>query len=617
MDPNPSRYKEPPWAAGQAHRYTQQQNLLPQDHYKSVSYKNSRYEQALMLLILLPICAIFLGLCLAGIIWLFIHGPIQVPLQDTRLTSIVISMGSKIASIIIGMAFVRSAWASLVPHIVAGQPITTRTMATVCRDFMSLGQFQNFGALPRAFQIHVILASIALISMVATSSSFRYDSLAVTGRTTALVPDVAFACPADKVAETNLFICDQGGSNYNILTNTSIHAWDYIKEVAAGGQKTVTKYGDIGDETVGANVTLAVLPEGWTLGETSDLPWMAMWVACQERSISVDFSGTGYNTNTTVYINGKFAATLDIGNMPQWGSIVHAFLRVNESGPFSSLGEYDVVMLARDEYDGANLQGVAPDSITKLGSTYLDLKGHGATKQGLIGAASRCSFRAETGGRWQDGFWPPLNHTKNTVWGEIVNDRPTLATAMLNYGASWQYTQVSENYLPGGSVSYIANNTGPDTTFSDLFAAYIRNQWALMAYAIPRHTYQKLDQQFFGTGPKKLFISVTLVAVLPVTALTVGLLFTLRAWVATVSKKHWVNRVEFESWWLLKATRPDLYPGGFCNATEDKFNEASEQVSLQYCDIRPESDVGHLTLRSTISTGGSVNPLKEDRVYGL
>ncbi|KAK6335880.1 hypothetical protein TWF730_003254 [Orbilia blumenaviensis] len=620
MYTNPNHYKGSSWNMEQAHQfqYTQQQTLLPQDHYRRVAYKNSRHEQALMLLVLLPIGAIFLAVCLAGIIWLFIHGPIQVPMQDTRLTSIVISTSSKIAAIIISMAFVRSAWASFVPRIVAGHSMTTRTIATVCRDFMSLGQFQNFKALPRAFQFHLILGSMTLLSMIATSSSFRYDSLSTSGIMTALVPDVAFACPVEKVIESGLFFCDEGGdSSVNINSNTSIHAWDYIGEVAAGGQNTVTKYGNIGDETVGANVTLAILPEGWTLGKSSDLPWMAMWVACQERSISVEFSGSGYNTNTTVYLNGKFAALLDIGNMPQWGSIVHIFLRVNETGPFSSLGEYDVIMLARNGIDGANLQGVDDDSITKLGVTYLNLKGYGATRQGLLGAASRCTFRAETGGRWQEGLWPPLNHTKNTIWGELVNDRPTLATAMLNYGASWQYNLVSENSLPGGSVSYIANNTGADVRFSDFFASYIRNQWALIAYAIPRQTYKKLEQNFSGTGPKKLFISVTLVAVFPVTALTIGLLVTLRALVATMTKKYWVNRVEFEGWWLLKALRPDLYPGGFCNATEDKFNEASENVSVQYCDVRPESDVGHLTLHSTISTGGSVNGLREDRIYGL
>ncbi|KAF4340742.1 hypothetical protein FBEOM_5346 [Fusarium beomiforme] len=255
-----------------------------------------------------------------------------------------------------------------------------------------------------------------------------------------------------------------------------------LEKQAQGGQKTVTKFGDFGNKTVGDNVTLAVLPSGWSPKDLNNLPWMAMWVTCDKREISVDYSGNGYETNTTVYLDNKMAAVLDIGNMPQWGSIVHIYLRTNESGPFSSLGDYDVIMLGSYENDGSNMKGVSMDSVTKLGTTYIDLKGYGAVKQGLLEAASRCTFRAETGGRWKDVLWAPLNHTSNTVWGEIVNDRPTLATAMLNYGASWQYTAVSGNSLSGGSVSYISNNTGPDVPFSGFFASYIRNQWTLMAY---------------------------------------------------------------------------------------------------------------------------------------
>ena len=350
---------------------------------------------------------------------------------------------------------------------------------------MSCGQVQNIAALPPAFKIHVLLAAFALTSMIATSSSFRYDSFPVTGRAMAVVADVAFACPAEKVVETRAYICDEGGSNNNILTNTSVHSWDYIGQVDGGGQKTVSKTGAVGDPVVGANVTLALLPKDWELCEGSNLPWMAMSVTCESRKISVSFIGTGINTNTTVYLDGKEVDILDIGNMPQWGSIIHLYPRVNTTGPFSSLGYYEVVMLARDEYDGSNMRGVSQESITELGSTWLDLRGYGPVEQGLLGAGASCTCSASTGGQWQKGLWPPLNHTNNTFWGEIVNDQPTLAAAILNYGASWQYTSVSENYLPGGSVSYIAKNTGPDIPFANLFAAYIRNQWTLVVYAIP------------------------------------------------------------------------------------------------------------------------------------
>ncbi|KAK4458582.1 hypothetical protein QBC42DRAFT_185667 [Cladorrhinum samala] len=590
--------------------YSRNSNYSQPDSHLRTCSENSKSQQHLLVLLLLPASLIFLSACLVAIVMLAIHGPMLVPRQDTRVTSIVISASAKIATIIIGVVFLRSAWSSAVNDVVAGRPMSTKKLLATCRPFLSLGQLQYFGALPASFKLHVVLGALSLLAMVATSSSFRYDSLPTGGEMVALVPDVAFACPANLVEETGLFICDQGGSKLNILTNTSIHAWDYISEVTSGGQHTVTKYGDIGDESLGANVTIATLPAGWTLGPNNNLPWMAMWVSCEERAISVRSTGSEYQTNTSIYLDGKLAAIFDIGAMPQWNSGVHLLLRVNETGPFSSLGEYDVIMLGRDVQP--NMRGVDVSTITSLGSAYLDLYGYGAVKQPLSGAGARCTFRAETGGQWQEGFWPPLNHTANTVWGEIVDDRPTLATAMLNYGASWQYTIVSDNDIPGGSVSYIANNTGPDVSFPHLLASYIRNQWTLMAYAISRHTYFKLEQPFVGSGPDKLFISVTLVAIVPGTALALSILVTARACIAVIPQRYWVNRVEFESWWLLKACRPDLYRAGCGNATEDKFMEAGRDISIQYVDVRPGDIVGQLLLRRS---GGESEAFKSNRVY--
>ncbi|KAF8853891.1 hypothetical protein BDZ45DRAFT_729167 [Acephala macrosclerotiorum] len=589
--------------------------LFYDDEFSNIAVASSHHTQNLALQLVFPVCFLFLIGCLAALGWLAIHGPVQVPGQDTRYTSIAISSGSKIASIMMTFAFARSAWASSMPRVVSGQALTTRSLVAICKSFMSLGQFQSFAALPTSFEIHVLLAAFVLTAMIATSSSFRYDSLPITGEVTAVVADVAFACPSDLVSQTGLFICDQGGSNNNILTNTSVHSWDYIAPVSSGGQNTVFKTGNHDGTELDANVTLAVLPDGWEL-QDGTLPWMAMSVSCKPRNISVSFTGSGYDTNTSIYLDGEYTDTLDIGNMPQWGSIIQLFPRVNETGPFSSLGYYDVVMLARDEYDGSNMRGVSAESITELGSTWLDLKGYGPVKQGLLGAGANCTFRAETGGQWQQGFWPPLNHTNNTIWGEVVNDRPTLATAMLNYGASWQYTSVSENYLPGGSVSYIANNTGSDIPFADLFTAYIRNQWTLMAYAIPRHTYQTLSQNFVGTGPSKLFISVTFVGIIPTLALLIGALVTLRAWIAVIRHSYWVNRVEFESWWLLKALRSDLYLPGYCNATEDQFDEACSGTRVCYGDVKPQIRVGHLSVYFAGSADMASYPFRMDKAYG-
>lgn len=116
----------------------------------------------------------------------------------------------------------------------------------------------------------------------------------------------------------------------------------------------------------------------------------------------------------------------------------------------------------------ANIGGLAGGAVTYLGNSYLDLHGYGPMLRGVIGAAALCEFEGSTGETWQDGLWRPHN-SSNTILGELVNDQPTLATAMLNYGPSWQYS----NSLPGGSGTYIANNTGPGLdTFAALFASY-------------------------------------------------------------------------------------------------------------------------------------------------
>jgi hypothetical protein len=335
--------------------------------------------------------------------------------------------------------------------------------------------------------------------------------------------------------------------------------------VNSGGRGTVQFYGKLGDDELGANVTLAVLPGGYTLGNGSNLPWMAAWVRCQDIPIATSYSGSGYTTNTTLYVNGSFIDHLDIANMPEWGSIVHLYQQVNDSGPTSSLSPWKIVMLSRNLNDGgANIGGVYLASVTDLGSTYLDLHGYGPDVQGVLGAAAYCTFRGETGGIWPDDLWPPLNGTRNTVLGTLVNDRPTPATALLNYGPSWQYNPVSENTLPGGSVSFIANNTGTLVSFPDLFASYVRNQWALMAYAIAPLSGAQKSQQFVGASTQsKLFIRVTSIAIVAVTALVIGLVITLRAWLVTIRLRYWVDRVEFEGWWLVKSLRPDLYDAGY------------------------------------------------------
>jgi hypothetical protein len=274
-------------------------------------------------------------------------------------------------------------------------------------------------------------------------------------------------------------------------------------------------------------------------------------------------------------------------------------------------------MLTRDLDDTtANMGGVSLSSVTNLSTTYLDLHGYGPVVQGVLGAAAYCTFRGETGGTWPDGLWPPLNATNNTIFGTVVNNRPTPATALLNYGPSWQYNPVSGNTLPGGSVSFIANNTGALTSFPDLFASYIRNQWALMAYSIAPLSGAQKRQQFVGTSSQsKLFIRVTPIAIVPVTALVIGLFITLRAWLVTIRLRYWVDRVEFGSWWLVKALRPDLYDAGYCNASSKDFQKACGDYELRYTDMIPDEEIGHLML-VPIRDGDVPSAIHSRRVYG-
>jgi hypothetical protein len=574
----------------------------------------SQRNQAMIPIIFFPLGFIAIGTCLGVMGWLAFHGPALVPGQDTRITAILISVGSRLAGLFIGAALVRSAWAAFLPHVLDGEPIPTRTLIGSCRNFMSLGQLGNYGSLPSSFKLHIVLAALISLAMTGTSASFRYASFGQVGRNTALVPDVASSCNSSLVNGSSYFCTGL------LNANTTRTSWSYLEKVYTGGQNTVYRYGELGDQELGANVTLGVLPAGWTLTGGNDLPWMAISVTCRDLPISAEFTGSNFSASSSIFVNNTLLDTLDVANMPEWGSVIHQYQQVNETGPASSLSPWIVVMLARDLGDGtANFGGLAPDAATYLGNSYLDLHGYGPVLQGVLGAAAWCEFNGSTGGQWPDELWPPLNHTSNVVVGTVINDQPTMGTALLNYGPSWQYNPVSENSLPGGSVSYIANNTGAGVSFPALFSSYIRNQWTLMAYSIAPQSGQQIPLSFAGSGPNQLYISLTIISVLPSSALVIGLLVILRAWICTIRQRHWVNRVEFESWWLAKALRPEMYSVGCCNATEKGFNDACESFSVAYRDIKPDSHMGHLTLcsaRPNDTPAGIPLSKGSQRVYG-
>jgi hypothetical protein len=564
----------------------------------------SRGNQALLPFTILLSGFVTIGLCIAAIIWLWLEGPMLVPGQDTRITAIVISVGKSLAAFSIGLAIYRSAWASVLPRVLNGNPVPTRTLVGICRNWASFGQWQDYHSLPVSFKIYLVLATFVVVAMTGTSASFRYDSHGVSGLNTALIPDFSSSCNTSLI-QLSYYFCTallNGNSTdantaYNINANTSKYSWNYIEQVNTGGQGTVSLYGDIGDEKLGANVTLAVLPSGWYMNEGSNLPWMAMSVSCTSLSIAAEFSGSGLLANATILVNGTVIDTLDIANMPQWTSVVHIYQRPNDTGPVSSLCPWIAVMLNGYPGEGqVDFVGLADDAATYLGNSYLDLHGYSQPYyQGVIGAAAYCVFDGSTGGQWPDELWPPRGDTSNFVIGPLVNNRPTMGTGVLNYGPSWQYTPVSGGSLPGGSISFIANNTGPGVSFPDLFASYIRNEWALMAYSMAPQSYYGISAEFDGFGSDKLFIGLTIIAVLPLSALVVGLIMTMWACIVTIKERRWVSRVEFESWWLVKALRPDIYSAGYGNAIEKEFNSACDGFS-----VSQDSESGQLSLVSQV-----------------
>jgi hypothetical protein len=160
---------------------------------------------------------------------------------------------------------------------------------------------------------------VVSLGLTVTSASFRYDSLGQSGRQMATVLDVAKICNYSDAPPGNGVFCPESG---NLNSNTTLNSWSYLDSVNSGGQKTVYKYGVIGDKELGANVTLATLPSGWVLAK-GNLPWMAMWVTCDSMSISADFAGAGITSNASIYVNDTLIDILDIANMPGWNGVVY------------------------------------------------------------------------------------------------------------------------------------------------------------------------------------------------------------------------------------------------------------------------------------------------------
>lgn len=59
------------------------------------------------------------------------------------------------------------------------------------------------------------------------------------------------------------------------------------------------------------------------------------------------------------------------------------------------------------------------------------------------------------------------------------------------------------------------------------------------------------------------------------------------------------------------------YTRGNCNAIEDEFEEACDDISLFYGDVRPQSGIDHLELHVAGSLGVAPYTLRKGRVYGV
>lgn len=282
-----------------------------------IAKEMSQHFETWFLTILLSLGAAVIAICIALVSWLAIHGPAVVPGQDTRITAIIISLGSRLVSLIIQTAILRSAWSFLLPRVLRGTYIPVWSLLGACQTFMSLGQIRNFRSLPLSFKIHLGLALLIAGAMTGTSASFRYESLALTGQTTALIPDVAAVCNQSFISANSGWQCQATADiNNNLNANTTATSWSYIDEVPSGGQGTITTSGQIGDAVLSSNVTLAYLPPGWSLGQ-NNLPWMSISVSCVDLSISAIFNGTGITAMADIIVNGSYIDTLDVPNMPE------------------------------------------------------------------------------------------------------------------------------------------------------------------------------------------------------------------------------------------------------------------------------------------------------------
>ena len=499
----------------------------------------------------LGLACLYLISCVAVVCWMMIGGPKLVPHQDTRITNIIISIASKGA---LGLALwivtlrLRVQWTHI---LVSRERVQLRSLLAACGKEGSLSRIRHIHTSPtREIGLTAAIGAVVTILMTSTSAGFKYVVLPGTAIQEYSGPDFVSICNYSLVNSTTGYFCT--GTANAVTVNTE---WNYIDLVSSGDGGNIVRSNRTSG-TMSANVTLTSAPANLRLPSNPTPPWAAIDVSCRNVGLSLSVVGNGSSTTNVLFVDGRQLDTLTVAEMPSWSSQVQLYQQVNDTGPYSSLSPWYMVMLARNLDDGgANIQGLSGSAVTYLGNSFLDLHGYsGPVLQGVLGAAAYCNFSGSTGGTWPSVTWPARTTTNVVVGKGPYNGVIDISTVFLNYGPSWQYNPVSANSLPGGSVSYIANVTTEAANFADFIAMYMRNQWALMMYTNNFIGGFVTNTSYHIKTQPQLYIQATNILVAPALALGVCVLcaFVCMSTMLRLGARY--DLVDIAPWWLMKAT---------------------------------------------------------------
>ena len=526
----------------------------------------------------LTMACLYLLSCVAIAGWMLASGPQPVPRQDTRITNAIISVLSRVALTValwIVTELLRSHWGHI---LISGDPVKLRGLLLACGDLGSLSRMRYLHAMPtQTIKITAIIGAGVTLCMTLTSAGFKYTVMSGTAVMPFLGPDFPAICNYSLLNATTGYFCT--GAANAVTVNTE---WTNINAMNSGAGGNVVRYGNATTGWLSANVTLTSAPADIRLPSNAPPPWAAIDVSCRSATLELQSVGTNATSSNNVVVDGRLIDKLSIANMPSWNSQVHLYQQVNDTGPASSLCPWYIVVLSRDLQDGtSNVVGLSLNAVRPLGDYYLDLHGYGPVLQGLLGSAAYCNFSGSTGGTWPNISWP-TRASKNVIIGSgPENGTLGMATLFLNYGPSWQYNPVSENSLPGGSVSYIANFTTAAPTFPIFIATYMRNQWALMMYSNNLISPFVTNSSYAVRTPPQLHIQATAILAIPLVALVFCIGCAITGIWMNGRLGSWYGRVDIAPWWLMKAVNvtPGLAAG---EVNEKEFEQWAEQKYCRY-----------------------------------